>query len=183
MDIFITGCAKTRTTLIHWLFSAFKGCAIIPSESSVYVFRKNFLHYYNPKNIHLVAKRMYGSILCGTKLYYENYCDQVSRISTDNIQLVSIRRNREDTLKSENGYVPPERYDFWEEEVQALSNLIVVEIDADNLLINPNIEQEKVSKTLGLEIVDWWSTWPDFVMADQIKAFVDYPKFLNPIGE
>lgn len=182
MDIFITGCAKTRTTLVHWLFSAFEGCVIMPSESSVFAFRHNLLHYINPGSFHPVAKRMYGSVLCGTKIKDESYKDQLARIQFDGIKIVSVVRNREDTLKSENGYVPPERYDFWLKEREAMRDMIAVEVDSDNLLVNPDYEQGKVAESLGLDIRDKWSDWPDFAPLNQIKAYIQYPKFLNRLG-
>lgn len=180
MEVFISGCAKTRTTLVQWLFSAFENTVVIPGEMQLWVFRNSGIHYFRP-HINLVAKRTANSILAN-KITREEFKDQVSRISLDDIKLVRVTRNKKDTLASENGYVDEDRWTVCEEHARLLRPLIAVEINTDRLMRKPDIVQKEVAKALGLEIEHKWSKWPDFAPKSQMIDASRYPKMFNRLG-
>jgi len=177
MQIFISGCAKTRTTLVQWLFTAFRDTVVFPGELPVYTFRRSNLRYRDDLN--LVIKRDIGSIL-SHRVTMDEYKDQISRIQVDGIKLVRVVRDKDDTLASEGGYVTPQRWQDCQDQAEMLAPLIAVEIDSDEILRDPDRVQARVAAALGLKINHPWSTWPDFINRDQV-AYVTYPKFFNPL--
>lgn len=177
MQIFISGCAKTRTTLVQWLFTAFKDCVVFPGELPLETFRQSNLRYFP---VNMVIKRTIDSIFAHA-LSADKYKDQICRIKVDGIKVVRVTRNREDTLKSDNGYVSADRYDACEQQAKNWADLITYTLNSDRLIAEPDAVQKEVADALGLEIVHRWSEWPKFVPKQQMQ-YTMYDKIFNPLG-
>ena len=132
--IYITGCAKSGTTLVRRLFNAFELDVYNYYEMSIDSFMES---KYN------VAKRKYNTIL-SRKLDKKEESRQLEIIK--NIFIVNVVRNKADVLKSDNGYVPEARYDSCMEQASRLSDDIDFTLSYDDLLCDPDRAQEKISE-------------------------------------
>lgn len=173
--IYITGCAKTRTTMVQQLMFAFKDTIVIPAESSARMFMGAG---ERRSKTNLVIKRRANGFLA-------NYKKNIIKPELDAILaikpfIIFVTRNREDTLKSDNGYVSAERYDTVHKDAETYKHLIAFTIDTDELLKDPDTMQKKLADKLGLVIVHKWSNYPDFV-PDYMFDYHNYRK--RKLGE
>ena len=130
--IYITGCAKSGTTLVRRLFNAFEE-----------------LNVYNKKEItpadfinseYDVGKRSYISLFSG-KMNKQSI-QQHTKIY-QNLIVIDVLRNKKDVLKSDNGYVTADRYDACIEQRKQYGTLIHYTIIYEKLIENPNQIQKK----------------------------------------
>ncbi len=152
--IYITGCAKTGTTLVRRLFNAF--------DLNVYNYDEASLRYFirSDKN---VAKRNAGAPFSHQYSTEASLRNDLQLIKANDISIVNVTRSREDTLKSSNSYVSPERYDECERQAKEYADHIAVTIEYEKLVADPDLVQQEVADTLGLEILHKWSDYPNFV--------------------
>ena len=167
--IFITGCAKTRTTLVQQLMFAFADTVVIPGESLMAAFQ--FIGEERVK-CNIVIKRWATDWLANHPCH--------SGYVEGNIKTIFVTRNREDTLKSDNGYVKPFRYDGVHKMAELYRDYISFWLDSDLLIKNPDKMQKALAKKLGLKIVHKWSDYPDFV-PEYMFTYHDFRK--RKIGE
>jgi hypothetical protein len=158
--IFITGCAKTGTTLVRRLFNAFE------------------LTVYNKKEISLqefidskfeVGKRTIDSA-------FSNWLKpgvlkkQFKIIKQNNIKIINVTRNKKDTLKSCNGWVTKKRYEACMRQASKFPEYITYSLDYSDLISSPDIIQVDLAKKLNLKILHKWSDFPDwFDSSEEIK--------------
>jgi len=173
---YITGCAKTGTTLLRRLFNAFD------------------LNVYNKTEIHLskfiseskydVGKRTAGSIFSDVinKTMIDSYLGMIEK---NQIKIINITRNREDTLKSSNGYVKPKRYDESIRQSKLYSDYISDNITYEELVENPDKIQNELSKFFNLKILHKWSDFPDWYdNKDEIGPNLNSKEYkLRKVGE
>ena len=98
MKIFITGCAKSGTTLVRRLFNAY--------DLNVAVEEMNVLDFY--LSDYDVAKRDATSILSNV-FTDKNYAEALF-IASNDIKIVNVNRFEDDVLASSEGYVSKVRY-------------------------------------------------------------------------
>jgi len=159
MKIYIVGCAKTGTTLLRRLFNAFDGLEVSQDEMYLYEFIDS---KYN------VAKRHKREML--SSAYEDEAVElQLTKADVNNIKIVYIERNRVDTLKSSNGYVEPERYDFVTAQAQRLSNRIDCFVSYEELIKDCNKVQKQIAEDLGLTIKYKFSDYPNFIKEDNLN--------------
>jgi len=96
--IYITGCAKSGTTLVRRLFNAFKDLKVYNYGEIIPI---DFI-----KSNYDVGKR-FSSIFSG-KVNDSLVQQQLSMFK--DITIIDVLRNKEDVLKSDNGYVSENRY-------------------------------------------------------------------------
>ena len=170
--IFIVGCAKTGTTLLRRLFNAFDGLEVNQKEQSLYDFVSS---KYN------VAKRRKRELL--SSVYEDGIVWGEMKTSTDNgIKFVLMTRNREDTLKSTNGYVEPERYDGVKRQADMFSDMIASTVSYEELISDPDKVQERLAEELGLTIKHKFSDYPNFI--DSTNDDLNHGQYrLRKIGE
>lgn len=152
--IFITGCAKSGTTLLRRLFYAFDDVRILPDETHIRQFVKR-----ESDTAFLVGKRHRYS------LFSEHLTDgalneQKELIQQHNVKVVNIIRDGRDVIHSGEGYVSPRR---WIEAMRQRDDLIAVEVRYEDIVSRPDKVQKKVADKLGLSIAHKWSEYPDFV--------------------
>ena len=150
--IYITGCAKTGTTLVRRLFNAFD------------------LKVYNKEEIYLekflsidfdVGKRGHGSVLAS---YIPSYVArrQIRMIKDNNIKIVHVTRRKKDVLKSTNGYVKEDRYDVVKRHEKKYRKHITVKVAYEDIVSDPDAVQLELSEKLGIKIIHKWSDFPDW---------------------
>ena len=150
--IFITGCAKTGTTLVRRLFNAF----------DLKVFNKEEISLEGLINSdYNVGKRTYLTIFSNL-LPEEEINRQLNLIKDNDIKIVNIVRDKESTLKSTNGWVKEDRYDECIRQATELSQYIDYTINYSDLISNPDVIQESLSKAFNLKIIHKWSDFPDW---------------------
>lgn len=173
--IFITGCAKSGTTLVRRLFNAF--------DIKVYNFDEICLMDFVNSEFE-VGKRTINTIFSvNTYEYHINL--QANEIVEHNVEIVNVIRNKEDVLKSDNGYVSEVRYDACMEQAERFKHLIKYTIHFEDILKNPDTIQEEIAEIFGLKIKNKWSEFPNFYDISQenennMKNNKNYQ--LRPIG-
>lgn len=156
--VFITGCAKSGTTLLRRLFFSFAGMGIIREEVSL----DNFINLEDKKDgIHtLVGKRSAGTIYSNV-LPDGFLADQVQKIDETGVKVVNIVRDGRDVIT--NGYVWVNRYIAAIRQTVEFEKQIVHQIKFEDIIYHPEREQNKLAEVLGLTIAYPWSDYPSFV--------------------
>ena len=153
--IFITGCAKTGTTLVRRLFNGFDLKVYNHYEMSLSEF---ILSDYD------VAKRTANSILSNIILGHE-MIKQLEMIK--DIIIINVERDKESTLKSDNGYVPEVRYLNCQAQSIVFSDFIDFRIRYDELMKDPDKIQKDIAYKFNLDIIHQWSSYPSFINLDE----------------
>jgi hypothetical protein len=158
MKIFITGCAKTGTTLVRRLFNAFdlKVCNHKEIKLSDFINSEYDVGKRDPRTV-------YSYSLAHTKRRM-----QLDLIKENDIRIVNVTRGRKATLASSNKYVTPHRYGACIADMVNYPEYIDCLVRYEELVKNPDAVQTYVSEVLGLTPVHKWS---------------DYPKFIDPTQE
>ena len=150
--IFITGCAKTGTTLVRRLFNAFDLTVFNGGEISL----NSFIN-----SEYEVGKRMYGTVFSNV-LSDKQIADQLKAIEDNNVEIVNVVRDKQDTLNSTNGYVKEERYDSCVNQSDRYKDYIDYTINYSDLISSPDEVQKSLAETLKLTVVHKWSDFPDW---------------------
>lgn len=154
MKYYITGCARSGTTLLRRLMNAFDGLNVCNDKEMKL---DEFL-----ASEYMVAKRDTYTLF-STELKCRDKQEQIAKLIKKDIKLIYIYRNKADVLRSANGYVPTSRYEAVMEDVRKLHKLIDFVVSYDDLLINPDQIQIQMAGVLGLTINHKWSDYPDWV--------------------
>lgn len=149
--IYITGCAKSGTTLVRRLFNAFEGLKVYNYGE---ITPEDFI-----QSNHNVGKR-FSSLFSGN-IPHSKISNQLKIFKK--IIVIDVLRNKEDVLKSDNGYVTPSRYNACLLQRKEYGDLINYTIIYEKLLKNPDLIQNEISKLLDLKIKHKWSDYPKFI--------------------
>lgn len=180
MKIYIVGCAKTRTTLVQWLFSGFENTVVIPGECDISVFRG---HGLQGSNANVVAKRCRKSIL-SDKISMRRLFKQALHLYYFRIALVRTVRNDSAVLgsTSDNNTVTSERLEACKKQyARFFRHHVKCTINTDELLSNPDKVQYEVVKSLGLEVKQRWSEWPVWAPMGQM-FYIPYGTIYRRLG-
>ena len=161
--IYITGCAKSGTTLLCRLMTAFNLNVFLEDERPI-----DFLH---PQQPYEVVKRNCDAILSAEIFSKKNlrakpavkleWDRQLGYQEWRQIKLLHIRRNKPDVLKSDNGYVSNARYDAVAYQEELLAGRITHTVDFEALISEPDSIQEDVAAALDLAI-NTERMWSDY---------------------
>lgn len=146
--IYITGCAKTGTTLVRRLFNAFDLKVYNKDEMDIGSFLKSDYD---------VAKRTANTLFSGEC----NEKEQASKMM--GLVIINCTRNKEATLKSDNNWVTPERYELCERQAEQYRGLVEYTVEYERLMKEPNKIQKEIAKLLKLKIKHKWSDYPNFI--------------------
>ena len=162
--IFITGCAKSGTTLLLRMCYAFKDTEIL--------YRKGFDghelpfdDFINHKSLNqFVIGKRHPPALLSNVLVPEFEAQQKSVIDND-VAIINVVRDGRDVVLSDGNYVKPRR---WIETVKQRSpevfgNLINLEVRYEDLVRNPAKIQKQMEEAFGLESVHSFSDYPEYV--------------------
>jgi len=153
--IYITGCAKTGTTLIRRLFNAF----------DLKVYNKDEIDIYNfVKSSYNVGKRT-SLTLFSNDINEKEILKQLNIIK--NLNIINITRNKEDVLKSDNNYVSEKRYDVCMKHAEKYKEYIDFTISYDELIIDPNKIQEKIINKFNIKKLYNFNEYPSFIDINQ----------------
>ena len=150
--IFITGCAKTGTTLVRRLFNAFDLKVYNKEEISLDDFTKSDYE---------VGKRTFNTVFSNV-LSPQQITQQLNTIKNNNVKIVNITRNKQDTLKSTNSWVKESRYDACIKQALDHQDYISYTIDYSDLISTPDEIQNSLAEILDLKIIHKWSDFPNW---------------------
>lgn len=168
--IFITGCAKSGTTLLKRLFHAFSNVHILSDEVHI----RQFVRHKSPTTF-LIGKRHRYSLF-SEHLTDSAWKEQMELVRQHNIKIVNIIRDGRDVIHSSEGYVPPRR---WVEAMRQRDDSIAVEVRYEDVVTDPDRVQKKIADKLGLDIVYKWSEYPNFVPDAEFAHSIYTKKPLN----
>lgn len=177
MRIYITGCAKSGTTLLRRMFYAFENIKVIDYEISI----EDFAEY--PKG---------GSILIGKRIFKTIFSDvyravpvrkQINLIkNSKDLVIVNVIRDGRDVILSDDYLVPPLRWVKSMHQRRKFSHLIDFEVKYEDLITNPNLVQQDLISKFGLKKQYNFSLYPTFVPDKADNLF--HPNYdLRPINE
>jgi len=160
IKIFITGCARSGTTLLNRLFYSFKDLHIINNEISL----KRFIRLSNSFE-NLVAKRTYNSIFSNIKSEEEILKD-LTEIYSRGILIINIYRDGRDVIL--DGKVTPQRYINSIIQMKKYRRYITYNVEYNRLINEPNIVQNEILNVInsrGFNLIKKYnfSEYPNFV--------------------
>jgi len=161
MKIYITGCAKSGTTLLARLFWAFEGLYVIKEETRPYDFLM--------ADDNLVGKRTHNTLFGGALLNREEILLQ--KLLLSEFTVVNIVRDGRDVIKSfEDDWGVNGCFEWMNAINQAIDHgdLIDHHIRYEDIINIPNGAQTVVAEELDLKIIHKWSDYPKFYDTDQL---------------
>ena len=163
--IFITGCAKTGTTLVLRMFYAFKSTEVLYREgfNGHEISLDDFLEHKSDKSF-IVGKRLPPCLLSSE--YYRNktkFQQQKKKIIDNDIGIINIVRDGRDVILSDGGYVLPQRWIDSMKQSKEFKDIVDVQIKYEDLLLDPDKIQEELISIFALEKEHNFSTYPDYV--------------------
>lgn len=174
----ITGAARSGTTLLARLMTAFDGVCVINEEITL-----PDLINTPPMVRHLVGKRAMGTIF-SHRLSEQELAKQVRMVSDNDIKIVNIIRDGRDVVSSQYekwGWYDPHGWTDVIDQAYEYEGLITYKVRYDELVTRPDRVQEWLGAVLGYEIRDKFSKYPDFVPEDCFPS--DDPEYmLRKIG-
>ena len=175
--IFITGCARSGTTLMNRLFYAFQDTTVIDHEIAIDDFCQ-----IGPKTNVLVGKRTPLTIL-SVPLGQDEIERQIDLIRAQDLLIVNMIRDGRDVvhLNPKGPRVNVNRWIGCMVQVQEFMKEISVQVRYEELVNNPDFIQRKIEKTLGLTSKSKFSEYPKFVPdsvfdESEYRYFVSYKK-------
>jgi len=163
MKIFITGCAKSGTTLLARLFNAFD-CQVVNEEISL----EGLIGIEH--NGILVGKRSEYSIFSQI-LNRKDFVKQKNLL--DKVIVINVVRNGGDVFESFEaswGVWNPMIWCTAINEARVNDNLIDITVKYEDLIATPDVVQEMIAETLGLKILCDFTYYPLFVPEHCFKS-------------
>ncbi len=154
MKIFITGCGGSGTTLLRKLFYSFKDVQIIDKQISIPKFCKT-----NHKKKFLIGKRASKDLFSGRGTSQQKHS---GLIKNNNIQIVNIIRDGRDIFPRLFDLKPIDWIGAMDER-EKWFDLIKLEIVYEDLVRNPDNEQERIIMKFGLTPKYKFSEYPKFM--------------------
>lgn len=170
--IFITGCARSGTTLLNRLFHSFENTEVISPETSL----DDFCTLASDKSF-LVAKRIPLTIL-SVPLPEVEFQRQLTLVHQHNIHIVNTIRDGRDVVH-QNPTGPCVNVNRWIGcilQARQLHRDITAEVRYEDLTQNPDTVQQQLAKTLKLRRIARFSSYPSFV-PDTVFDEVEYRDF------
>lgn len=182
MKFFITGCAKSGTTLVRRMFYAFDNIQIIDNELSL----DKLIAIKSKK--HLVGKRSYENLLSSI-LDTNKEKQQVRLIKQNNIFVINCIRDGRDVIEKVDNTRFNKRPSWkrWVNSIDMMykySKIINLNIFYEELVdINKtnNIQQQLIDLT-NLKALHKWSEYPNFIPGPDQPIRRGHPRYeLKPL--
>ncbi|MFB6355039.1 MAG: sulfotransferase [bacterium] len=182
---YITGCARSGTTLLQFMMDAFENLDVIPGEQFIDQFTNPEIQDRARKN-HVLMKR---DLLCLTGNYPEglDITDEqqladyrikfLDLIRSLDLQLIDIIRDPRDVITSTH-HADPDRYwvDFerWYMQYVEINWFMeqwdkIIRVQYENLLRNPDRVQNRIANVYELNSEFSFSDFPDYVNPDDLS--------------
>jgi len=160
--IFITGCAKTGTTLLLRMCYAFKDTEVLYEEGfNGHELTIDELVEKESDQKFLIGKRLPPAILSNTR--QEQFVEQAQWIKTGNIGIINVVRDGRDVVLSDGNYVSPRRWISSMAQRKEFSEIIDVEISYEELVRNPDEVQKRIMKAFKIKKNHKFSDYPNYV--------------------
>lgn len=161
---YITGCARSGTTLLQRLFYSFDDGFIIDGEIPLEYFggSKQFLKVTQKalNNKWILGKRWFTTIFSNT-LNSTKLDEDSELIEKYDVKIINIYRDGRDVIES--GKVDARRWIDSIKQMTAFKHLITCNVQYENLIKMPDTVQTDISLILDLNIKAKFSEYPDFV--------------------
>ncbi len=159
--LFITGCARSGTTLLTRLFHAFEGVELIDHEVSL----DDFLAQ-TPNEGTLVGKRTPRTIL-SVPLPKAELSQQAQALSSEQVCVANLIRDGRDVVHVHfsGPRVNVNRWIGCILQAQRFRGLVKLEIRYEDLVAKADEVQARISEVTGLTASALFSAYPDFVPA------------------
>lgn len=161
--IFITGCAKSGTTLLLRMCYAFKNSQIIYEKGfdGHELSFEEFINYKGQEK-YLIGKRHPPCILSNIE---EDgaFREQRDIILQNEIYVINVVRDGRDVVLSDGNYVKPRRWIDSMRQREDYKEIISYEIKYENLIEEPDKIQNDLMKITGLEKKYNFSEYPKYV--------------------
>tara|TARA_R110002012_G_scaffold133652_2_gene286867 strand:+ start:1008 stop:1688 length:681 start_codon:yes stop_codon:yes gene_type:complete len=160
--IFITGCAKTGTTLLLRMCFGFKDTEVAyrTGFNGHELPLSEFVNLDSDKRF-LIGKRLPPCVL--SNLEEPEFEDQIEWIRKNDIGIINVIRDGRDVVLSDGNYVKPERYLSAMKQREKYSDIIDYEVRYEDLVKSPNRIQENISNIFGIQRKDHFSNYPEYV--------------------
>ncbi len=162
--IFITGCAKSGTTLLLRMCFAFKDTEVLYKRGAEgHEFDFNEFVDYETTHKFTIGKRHPPALL--STIYELDHQHQGGAVIANDIAIINVVRDGRDVILSDGNYVKPERWiDCIEQRDKVLfGNLIDLEISYEDLVRKPDQIQKQIEEKFGIESKHKFSDYPDYV--------------------
>ncbi len=162
--IFITGCAKSGTTLLLRMCYAFKDTEVIYKEGfdgHEMDFDKFVKH--ESKSGFTIGKRHPPALL--SNVLVPEFQFQAADILKEDIRVINVVRDGRDVVLSDGNYVKPKRWiESMDQRNKVLfGNLIDLEVKYEDLVTDPEKVQHQMEEKFGLESEHSFKDYPDYV--------------------
>lgn len=175
--IFITGCAKSGTTLLRRLMYAFKDISMIQGE--VFITR---VIEESPATRVLVAKRQRCSLF-SDRLGPAATAEWARLVQHHDIKILNVIRDGQDTILSDNKNVAPGRWIVCMQQRRSHADLITYEVRYEDIVQDPDNTQRQIAEVFDLEIEHLWSDYPDFVPDEEFLRWPEGIYSKRPLDE
>ena len=160
--IFITGCAKSGTTLLLRMCYAFKDTEVLYREGfdGHELPFDQFVNYQSDKPF-VIGKRHPPALL--SNVLTKALDNQYDVIKKNNIVVINVVRDGRDVVLSDGKYVKPCRWIESIKQREFYKDVIALEVRYEDLIREPQKVQAEMENTLGLVSEHNFSDYPDYV--------------------
>lgn len=162
--IFITGCAKSGTTLLLRMCYAFKDTEVLYKKGfdGHELAFDEFVNYEGQSKF-VIGKRHPPALL--SNVMSEELQRQHDLVVEHDIAIINVIRDGRDVVLSDGNYVKPDRWidSIRQRSDEVFGNVIVMEVRYEDLIRNPQEVQSKMEEMFGLESESNFSEYPDYV--------------------
>jgi len=158
--IFITGCAKSGTTLLLRLFLAFDQTTIIVGPIPTMVVDK-IIFQRGP----IVFKRL-GASIFSNNIMLPELDRQAKKLKESDVKVINIVRDGRDVVISDKNFTKPDRWIASIKHRSLFRDLIDLEVRYEDLVNDPDNVQKQIMDKFGLKKKFNFSDYPDFIPDD-----------------
>ena len=160
--IFITGCAKSGTTLLLRMCYAFENTEVLYQKG----FDGHELAFddfieYKPEKPFTIGKRHPPAIL--SNIASPELDRQHDIIRKEDIGIINVVRDGRDVVLSDGNYVKPRRWIESAKQRDTYSDIIDIEVRYEELIKKPDQVQAQLCEVFGLKAAHSFEEYPDYV--------------------
>jgi len=170
--IFITGCAKSGTTMLLDMFHAFESTYVISDEVTLSDFCT-----LTPERVGIfdfvIGKRSVGTIFSSSTLTERDIAQHGYLIEKHDIRIVNIVRDGRNVVRSyvnSWGYYNPFEWMECILQTQYRPDLIELQVKYEDLLSDPNGVQSQLEAAFAFNRIADFADYPKFVANDNRKV-------------
>jgi len=162
--IFITGCAKSGTTLLLRMCYAFKDTEVLYREGfDGHELPFNDFVGHKSENKFIIGKRHPPALL--SNVLIPEFAEQAATVISQDIAIINVVRDGRDVVLSDGNYVKPRRWidTVKQRDKEVFGALIDLEVRYEDLVRNPEKIQKQMEELFGLESAHSFAKYPEYV--------------------